>query len=718
MPANTFNTTSDNGRNIRPELKPESYFFLEPGKNFTQADTEKFGIVSNGTNASVFRTTSQISGYSGKIYTICKGQIFVQPNSSSLDKVNIILKPFVQPINGLAIKYIIYRGLNKQDFFANGEVKPDDGSDATEFVKHIRAEFKALFQMLKIKPEPQFLADYIGYQQDNLGIPVEQEQKSEDLIDTYFFKTSETEDNIESVKTAFELPVIPEGICLGEISDETLGIDIILNEGDYTIENDPNPFQLNLSYARASDYYLNKSGYSGLQEKLIKESAASFIDIAAFYGLHAQGNGKIHLKPSNETLQNADDIYNLIKNFKTKNTVYLYIQSNRQRSYNFYGNYDLNGNNIRIGVTEDNLYEKKFGSDGWPVEIFENTYHSETLLLSLINNKNYFDKIFYVDIGNLQDENKDVLFIKDFKNLSDKEKDYLEAVNFRINKVANIVRLLYVGDNINEPYLTTEPYFLDKYHNVIRELYPLINVKTPIDLEGNLKSISFNKKSFVNLDSFSNLQSLSVINNSIIFYNGKKQEGEDFSYKEKVLFLAKKAETIDSNETNNRDLIFGTRTTLTTNIPKDNESQFLMLKIYGEANYKYFYNQVNDSGTVIKLLKLKLNETLDTTFFTVGITKEEYEKLLAIIPIDVSNVKLYIDEEEKNPLLDIDAKKSYFKSSLGIGFENNIGYLQILFPSDKIYIYGDSIYSFVSREFVEYEHNITLEKEQRWTTIV
>ena len=86
-------------------------------------------------------------------------------------------------------------------------------------------------------------------------------------------------------------------------------------------------------------------------------------------------------------------------------------------------------------------------------------------LVSLLSNKNYFDKIFYVNIGNPQERNKDVLFVKEFENMSDNEKDYLRSVNFKISKSAGIIKLLFVGDNVKETYLTNEPYFLDKHHN-------------------------------------------------------------------------------------------------------------------------------------------------------------------------------------------------------------------------------------------------------------
>ena len=714
MPSTIINqslgTIPNSGRNVRAELYGESYFFLEKNNPFSQTAENKFGII--GDENSKFSTTSKIT-FSGtaKVFSICQGQIFLQPNSKDPKKINLILKPFRQPINGLVIRYIVYRGLIKSDFMDEDFMINQEGTAATGFVNHVQKEFKDFYKLIK-QAAPIFTAEFLGYP------GLESQQQESDLIDNYFFKVSKTnEENGETTESQpFDFPITPAGTFLGN-ADGELGIDIVLNEGNYHIENDPNPFQLNLSYARASGYILDPSPYTGIQEKLIKETSTKFIDVAAFYGLHTYGKGKIKVFSGNQEtiLQDENEISDLLDSFNTKNTIYLYIQSNRQRSYNFYKNYNLNGKNMKIGTDHDHLQEKQFGTEGWPVEVLHNSSDSETLLVSLINNKNYFDNIFYIDIGNPQEENKDVLFIKELKNISDKERDYLEAVNFKINKTSGIIKLLYIGENIDEPYLTTEPYFLDKHHNVVRELYPLINVKSFLDLEGNLTSISFNKKSFINLNYFSELQSMSVINNSIFFYEGKKQEEDDFLYKEKVLFLAKKEDTIDSNLTNNPDLIFGTRSSMVTNIPKNNEANFLMMKLYGNKNYQYYYNEITDNSQIIKLLKLKLNGEIDTTYFSIGILKKESDKLLRIIPADSSNVKLYIQEDQQNPLLDVAAKKYYFKYSLGINFEDANGNLQILFPTEKIYVYGESIFLLSSFEFVEYENELIFENQKKWT---
>lgn len=510
LPQNNLNTTSDStGRNIRPELMPESFFFLEKDKAFAQTISNKFGVIGSGIN-STFRTTSKIS-YTGKVFTICQGQIFIQPNIGDVNKVNVILKPFSQPIKGLAIKYIVYRGLAKNDFFTDdGKVLPS-GSNATGFVNYVREEFQNFYgnSGINVNP-PDFLAEYLGY--PNSSLPADQQQKDVDLIDDYFYKISQTtlQNNQinEPAKRAYEVPLVPRGTHLGNVLGE-LGIDIVLNEGDYTIENDPNPFQLNLKFARSADYVLTPAdGISDFEKKLIKESATGFIDIAAFYGLHTQGSGKVFVNTQTNPLEGKDDIYNLIKNFNTSNTTYLYIQSNRQRSYNFYGNYnisDTNGDNdLKIGIDIKNLSSVSFNIDGWPILTFNNEQNAEKLFVSLVNDKNFFDKIFYISIGNPMGENKDKFFIKDFQNITEtKALDFLKPTEFKISKVAGIIKLLYVGSNLDETYINNENlYLLNKHHNVVRDVFPVINAKTHLKGNGNFYKISFNEKFFVNLNCF------------------------------------------------------------------------------------------------------------------------------------------------------------------------------------------------------------------------
>ena len=377
-------TSTQNGTNIRADLRPESHFYVETAVTF--GNPTSFGKISS----TEFSTTSVIS-FSGvcKVYAVCKGQVFLQPMSGAGNegKVNLILRPFKQPINGLAIKYFIYRGLRKSDFFADGKLLATNQTES-KLVEKVNTEYDNFYKNRDDKPE-FFLASFLGYRE-----LTDTAQKETDLLDEYFFKISDTETD----KVAFELPMVERGMLLGS-ADSTLGIDVVLNEGDFFMKDDPNPFQLNLKYARAKEHKLSTGNYTPYRKKLVRESASMFMDIAAFYGLHTQGKGKVYTNASTEALTTPANIYSLIKNFSTAKTTYLYIQSNRQRSYDFYGNYqysETDTTNVKVGTEASNLLKETFGvKEDWAVKAFDNV---NQLVLQLTTD-NYTDAAVYVKTG-------------------------------------------------------------------------------------------------------------------------------------------------------------------------------------------------------------------------------------------------------------------------------------------------------------------------------
>lgn len=377
-------TSTQNGTNIRADLRPESQFYVDTAVAI--GNPISFGKISS----TEFSTTSVIS-FSGvcKVYAICKGQVFLQPMSGAGNegKVNLILRPFKQPINGLAIKYFIYRGLRKSDFFADGKLLATNQTES-KLVEKVNAEFDNFYKNKPGNEKPVFLASFLGYRE-----LTDIAQNENDLLDEYFFKISDTETD----KVAFELPMVERGTLLGSV-ESTLGIDVVLNEGDFFMKDNPNPFQLNLKFARAKEHKLSTNiATNNYQKKLVRESASMFMDIAAFYGLHTQGKGKIYINASTEPLTTTANIYSLIEKYQTKNTTYLYIQSNRQRSYDFYGNYHLEDTtNIKVGADASNLTKATFGvKDDWAVKAFDN-YNQLVLQLTT---DNYTDAAVYVKTG-------------------------------------------------------------------------------------------------------------------------------------------------------------------------------------------------------------------------------------------------------------------------------------------------------------------------------
>ena len=124
-------------------MAAQSHFFIEPG-GFTQSETQAFGPVSS----TKFNLTSRFSLISPqKAYSICKGVVLVQPQEDlNNGKVNLILRPYKQPFPGLNIKYFIYRGLRKSDFFIkDGEYKViAESGQTSDFITKINKDFNAL----------------------------------------------------------------------------------------------------------------------------------------------------------------------------------------------------------------------------------------------------------------------------------------------------------------------------------------------------------------------------------------------------------------------------------------------------------------------------------------------------------------------------------------------------------------------------------------------
>lgn len=711
LPQNNLNTTSDGtGRNIRPELMPESFFFLEKDKTFTQTLANKFGVIGNGIN-STFRTTSKIS-YTGKVFTICQGQIFIQPNSGDINKVNIVLKPFSQPIKGLAIKYIVYRGLAKSDFFTDdGKVLPS-GSNATGFINYVQEEFQNFYGNSGANTTPpEFLAEFLGY--PNASAPTDQQQKETDLIDDYFFKVSQNtlQNNqvSEPAKWAYEMPLVPRGTHLGNALGE-LGIDIVLNEGDYTIENDPNPFQLNLKFARSADYVLTPAdGSSDFEKKLIKESVTSFIDVAAFYGLHTQGSGKVFVNTQTNPLEGKDDIYNLIKNFNTSNTTYLYIQSNRQRSYNFYGNYDLNGKNMKIGIDVNNLQEKKFGTEGWPIEEISYLGNQGRLYLQLLYSKDINTPILYSHNHNIKNTKSIYFAIQDelIDASSINKIDYTKKIEFSYDIISNkmlssLIFINFEGVNFFMDNLQNYPLQKKIDYLLLHNIFPILNEKS--SFMGNENEILIIENMSLTPVNILNYKQGFLASEKLVLDFGREYiSNTDFISKKRVIFISHITNIPDNIDKKNSRFL-----NVDNLYEKDLNSKIIEF-VYGEKGYSLQYYILKENNEIFRTLGIKYNEKTFNEYFHVGIIQEELENLKQIIPTKSSNVRLKFKD---NTNYDIDKENNvvFYKFSLGIIYENSKGDLEERFPKEEIFIYGIKINYLTSKSFAILEYKAQAEQ--------
>lgn len=713
MPQNNIQsstpTSSDgNGLNVRPDLLPESYFFIEK-KAFTQDQTDKFGITGNNT----FRTTSRIS-YSGKIFTICQGQVLIQPNSEDANKVNVILKPFSQPIKGLAIKYFIYRGLKATDFFGSNQTINANNSSATGFVKQIREDFQKLYNMLNIT-EPTLTAQYIGY--PGTGAYT---QTTNMLIDDFFFKISqEAAGTPPSDQKAFELPMIPRGTHLGTIdSGQSIGIDIVLNEGDYTIENDPNPFTLDLEFARLNNHVLDStSGANAFENKLIRESATQFIDIAAFYGLHTHGKGKLHTNDNGQevVLQTNDEIYGAIEGFATARTTYLYIQGSRQRSYNFYNNHLIGTtpNDYKKGTTTANLVAGKF-SEYWPLQELADT---PSLAIQLTTDNNDAAAL-YVKQGilNADTANEDY-FIRGENLLQQADANntvdtgLTKPIVFDVKKTSNgtnigsFVQLIYEGKaleitNVIPPLSSGESLFLKD----IDDVFGLINV-TP-----HIQPKSTNELRYV------------IDQNLLLIDFENKTGGKDIA----TVTTKRVEDQIMKNDTESVKRV--TYETLLNNIRQsvggffESRSAYLdnsnggtitysdkINNFYTPENPYYLETEVySETTSSIIGLSLKLKDGTLPSKKILGITNNENNVFISLInEYQLNNPKYYFRNElnDENSYYNSLENKSYKKYDLLVIGEDQEGILKAISPLEKIYVTtGDNVI-FSSEEYSRWVPN-------------
>ncbi|MCV9931742.1 hypothetical protein OIU80_05555 [Flavobacterium sp. LS1R47] len=321
------------------EYGPTSHFFVDESKlsstvaaNYT---TDAFGPVT-GSLTTKYRTTSKIRATGTdpvKVMAICNGQVLIQPQTGDATKVNLILKPS-DTYAPLKIKYFIYRGVNKADLIGNNILKPVVNNDPNQpiFLNKLWTQYIAFNTSLKDPgtgqnfPLPnEFPSFLIGY---------DETQSDNTLIENYFTK--------KDINISYQIPLCKAGEHLGNFTGE-IGLDIVLDHGDYQLQNQEELFKLDLKFAREKEHVFDTAtipSSTPVKVKRYKEYIHQFMDAAAFWGSHMEcGNIKTIATEIAKTagLTKNDDIFSKIVNkYQTQNKIYLYIQAENNRSYNYY----------------------------------------------------------------------------------------------------------------------------------------------------------------------------------------------------------------------------------------------------------------------------------------------------------------------------------------------------------------------------------------------
>jgi hypothetical protein len=709
-------------------MSVQSHFFIESG-SFTQKNEQSFGPVSK----TKFRLTSKFT-LTGpkKAFAICKGVILLQPQTGAeKDKVNLILRPYTQPFPGLNIKYFVYRGLQRSDFFTSDsapKIIKKTGS-TSDFINKINEDFEAFHKERKDDKGnaidiPDFTAQYIGYDTavtDNT-IP----------LSNYFFKESQFIEGKENGD--YELPMISIGKSLGNFAKEECGIDVVLNYGDYKHSFDNEEFAFDLGYARKNEAFIDINGTTDFQQKLQREQSTQFIDIAAFYGLYVPEGIVSTIAAGTKTDKKGVDIYNtVINNFATKNNWYIYIQGDRTRSYDFYGDYKIiketGINNLKTGLLEDSktkivaMTEAQYGTEGWPLII--NTQKQATavttnnLYLQLVTDNNN-NTAFYGHIAKVANAQKDNFINADGLRLPPDTDDNYERLTSTIQlttpaiageNIATLSLLLYQGiinEYDDEPILDTngETIMLKGQANFFDDVFGLINAKPLLKLNGSneFSKITDEKLHLINAFYDKKQQGISIVQTLTI--NDTIETGlEAPPVVNRVTYLTETVDVMNNAVSATGSMTPATRTSHSASgVATSNKTYEL------PEPYYYARKLFTDSTQTITGLELKTLDGSTPGKIILGITQTENESIKALTE-GLTNPRLFLIDlfEDDNELVSPENIK-YQKYKVAIVAEDTQGNKTLSKPDPDVFVYSlDRNYHF-SKGYSEYMPSSTYSK--------
>lgn len=697
-------------------MSSQSHFFVESG-GFTQSHEQAFGPQSS----TEFNLTSKFSlASSKKAYAICKGVVLVQPQTNNPDRVNLILRPYKQPFPGLNIKFFVYRGLQKSDFFTTGDnptiiQKTDQTSD---FINKINDDFNDFYNGNTTIEKPSFLASYIGY---------DAEKPSATPLSDLFFKESifETENNALTEKDSFELPLIDSGKTLGSFAQGECGIDVVLNYGDYKHNFDNGEFAFDLEYARKAFATISITEGTPFQQKLLREQSIQFIDIAAFYGLFVPENAVDVVNAGTKTTKKGVEIFDsVINNFFTKNYWYIYIQSDRTRSYDFYGNYKIGDGpeNLKTGLLANSetgivpMTAVTYGTDGWPILIDKqeqgNTVATNNLYLQFATDNNN-NTAFYGQIAKVANAQKDNFINADgLRLLPDEEGNYTDltatiqlttpAVHGK--NIATLNILLYQGKVNMYTAGTTQDengdlVILYGQANFFDNVFSLIDAKPLLKLSADesYSRMTSEKLNLINEFYDKKQQGISIVQTLTV--NDLIETGiEETPTVARVTYLTEAGDVMNNAVSATGSTTPYTKTTASASGAVTNSKTYQLPDPY-YYNLKLF----TDSTQTITGLELKTLDGSTPNKIILGLTKAENDAIKALVVEDTKNPRLFLIDlfEDENELLSPEDIK-YQKYRVVIVSENTNGETELSEPENDVFVYSfDRKYHF-SKGYSEY----------------
>jgi len=439
--------------------------------------------------------------------------------------------------------------------------------------------------------------------------------------------------------------------------------------------------------------------------------------------LHANGAGKMYVDEQNKPLIEKNAIYARIQSFHNRNRFYLYIQSNRQRSYNFYGNYaysEANTNDLKIGTSSDTLIETTFATQGWPIHVFQQSQmgsqdvHQVTLQLTT---DSYRDAGLFVQTGVLasaQEEN----FVRQENLLQEATEDgsidtnYTQPIVFATpamgeHTIASFAQIIYEGKLFfvqeyapppepDQPSLTPETHILKD----IDDVFGLFNVRSSVvpAHDQQLPTIVDEKLQLINFPNGVDSTDMGAIKYKKVEDQLLKDDG---SYLSRVTFetllysIKKEVATFTRSSSGHSDSV----STHTQSYTNESNSFYKPQKPY-LLGTKVFTSSLTPINGLI----------LETTFNhlptkkILGITASEFQALQELATThNLTYARVFFKSlfSEEGYITSIE-EVAYKTSILGIVTENSSGTLQVFFPDNEILVYTIDLFVFFSQSYSEF----------------
>lgn len=687
-----------------PEYEPKSFFFTEISVAEQASVTQAYGP-SSGTK---FNITSRFSLENKKAFAVAEGQVLVVPQTGSTTKVNVVLKPTRQSSDiGVPVKYFVYRGLLKNTFI-NGVNLVSEGAGNTPFVAKIWQDFKNFNFETPPTPLPALPAAILGYK----------ENEADDVrIEPKFFNRYDEQQPVEEQN--YNLPYILAGQHFGNFADNDGGFEIVLDTSTFYQERSDTGFELDMAYAQSPNFILDTATIAAnvnVSEKMYRHNVHRFMDPAAFYGAHItkKDKGQIKIADSSLVYKSKSDIYlQVLSKFINKNKLYLYVQWERGRHYNY--DNTLGTESLKVGTTTAPV-AMGYVTNSWPILILESEQahtaseseeqkNNNRLVLNLKFKTELKQAMLYNIFGdNSNAEYRERFLVKDALVVADD----LSAALFTRDIKYNLTNTYGVNGSTSLTVKNTANYiflvFQETREDYLNDIFGPVNAEPMIDAgifsERDLITLECSRQTrLVNRgDSISNIQQQVLFHGELIPANGEDPASDNRSR----LYIAKMLDRIFTDKDGEQYKWHSGGFSCISS--KEDYATF----VYGK-DYQVWKGTFTDNGTTVgslQLLNFKLSGNAEN-FMQLGISETEYNLLsynsetvpsnpaVPHIPLNASNLTFcFKDRLVSNPT-------HFVRFTLGIKYENPDGTTVEKYPSADIYIYTLDEYYFFTKQFSE-----------------